>query len=123
MAGKKRRSNKIREANFKKYEAANTAEKNAKRKKANAEKKNYIRELSRNERDMLIEEVMTKYSIKTKYALKRIIGTLNESRVRALSDGTIVSKEWFKSRKRTVVVSKIISDTKLPSSITSVMSH
>ncbi len=66
----------------------------------------------------LIEQCTKTFNLPTKnnrhtYVLKRLIGTVNKQRLEKLLSGTIVQKEWYKKRKRTNILDKILLNTKI----------
>ena len=105
MAGKKRSNNAARKAQYAKRSAgiitadrkAAAAVRHTKLVAAEATKKA--------ETSKLFEKVCAKYKLnsKGKYALKRLIGTINKSRLQAVLDNKLSNAKWFTKRLELIV--------------------
>ena len=125
MAGKKRRSNKVRLAGF----AASEARRPANKKRKQQTHVNHVeaQKLKTAETTKTFNEVCEKYQLdsKGKYALKRLIGTINNSRLTSLLNKTITTESWFIKRVSSITpedkpmtnAAKLINSTKLASFI------
>jgi hypothetical protein len=125
MAGKIRRSNKTRKAGFAASEARRPA--NKKRKQQTHVNMIAAQQIKTAETKELFTKVCEKYELdsKGKYALKRLIGTINNSRLTSLLNKTIEKERWFIERVASITpedkpmtnAAKLINSTKLASFI------
>jgi hypothetical protein len=125
MAGKKRRANKTRTAGF----AASAARRPANKKRQQQTHVNHVAEqrIKTAATKELFNQVCDKYELdsKGKYALKRLIGTINASRLTMLLNKTIKTEHWFIKRVASITsedkpvtnAAKLIRSTKLASFI------
>ena len=125
MAGKKMRANKNRIAGF----AASAARRPANKKRQQQTHVNHVaaQRIKTAETKELFNQVCEKYQLdsKGKYALKRLIGTVNSSRLTALLNKTIEKERWFIERVASITpedqpitnAAKLIRSTKLASFI------
>lgn len=120
MAGKTRRANKARKEGFARSMSRRAKNKENKqlRHQLNTEKQAE----NKKETTELFNQVCELYALDShgKYALKRLIGTINKSRLQSLINKTIKKERWFISRmskinpdKETTNAYKLIRDTKL----------
>jgi len=115
MAGKKRRSRPGYKAARLKYVTEGRQRKNKDARTLRHEL--YIEATKERvaEKNKLFEKVCSKYSLdsKGKYALKRLIGTINISRLSAVLDYSYKMENWFLERKLSDNALKLINNTKL----------
>ena len=102
---------------YKRYESEHRLDKNKKLKELQ-NKLDVASQLAKTEATKkLFEEVCAKYQLdsKGKYALKRLIGTINRSRLTCIMNNTIRTQDWFKTRVMTLSVNalKLIQSTQL----------
>lgn len=100
MAGKKRQRNAARAAQYAKRSAGTITDKHKARKQKNhatAVEKQAVKTTKTTE---IFEKVCSKYELnsKGKYALKRLIGTLNAHRLNAVLEGTVKEQSWYPGR-------------------------
>ena len=115
MAGKKRRSRPGYKAQRVRYVTQKCKQKN---KEIRALRHELYMEATKErvaEKDKLFAKVCSKYSLdsKGKYALKRLIGTINISRLSAVLDYSYRMENWFLERKLSDNALKLINNTKL----------
>jgi len=115
MAGKKRRSSPGYKAQRLRYVTNHCKAKN---KEVRTLRHELYMEITKNriaEKTELFEKVCSKYSLdsKGKYALKRLIGTINISRLSAILDYSYRMENWFLERKLSDNALKLINNTKL----------
>jgi hypothetical protein len=108
MAGKslpKRCSRAGYKEKFKRYSGENRLAKNKKAKKFRHELQVEVQKTKTEEITKLLIEVCDKYNLDSrgKYALKRLIGTINTSRLRSILDKTIKNEIWFKKRLGNII--------------------
>ena len=117
MAGKKRRSRPGYKAQRLRYVTQGCKAKN---KEARGLRHELLLEATSKrvaQKNELFDKVCSKYSLnsKGKYALKRLIGTINISRLTVVNNSTLIDQSWFKERKATLSENalKTINNTKL----------
>jgi len=115
MAGKKRSNNAARKAQFIKRAGSTKVNKKGrggpitvKLKEARAIRHELLVEkeaAKKAETAKVYETVCSKYNLdsKGKYALKRLIGTVNISRLQAVLDNNLASQSWFTARYETLM--------------------
>ena len=117
MAGKKRRSRPGYKAQRLRYVSQNCKQKNKEARALRHELKTEAISKRIAQKNELFEKVCKKYSLdsKGKYALKRLIGTINISRLTTINNSTLIDQEWFQQRKETLSQNalKTINNTKL----------
>jgi len=117
MAGKKRSNNAARKAQYAKRSSGSIT---AKRKEA-AQLRHQVNleklQTRIEKKNELFEKVCTTYKLdsKGKYALKRLIGTINCARLNSIITNTIKSESWFKVRRNNLSknADALIRSTKL----------
>lgn len=100
MSGKKRRGNAARKAQYQVRKAGAITAANKKRSQATHVNNVEKQKVKTADTTIVFNQVCEKYNLdsKGKYALKRLIGTINKSRLTAILDKSIVNEKWFIQR-------------------------
>ena len=100
MAGKKRRGRAGYKARYAAYLSGKHKEKNKEAKQLRHSLRTERIATRVAEKEELLEKVKSKYNLDVKglYALKRLIGTVNISRLSSMLNGSITEQQWFIDR-------------------------